>query len=138
MGRVFTIAEGLENMGAVKTGGQGSVYKARRANGTISAVKIIPTPIFSETQDDKNFRDFQNEVNKLKKVNQEPNPHVVPIISSGLTETGSFPFIEMEFVEGPDLEELLKPPHDPIFTVKEAIKVCDQVSEALAHCHRVG
>jgi eukaryotic-like serine/threonine-protein kinase len=138
MGRVFTITEGLENMGAVKTGGQGSVYKARRANGTISAVKILPTPIHSETQDDKHFTDFQNEVNKLKKVNREPNPHVVPILSSGLTESGSFPFIEMEFVEGPDLEELLHPPHAPIFTVKEATKVTEQLSDALAHCHRVG
>ncbi len=138
MGRVFTITEGLENMGAVKTGGQGSVYKARRANGTISAVKILPTPIHSETKDDKHFADFQNEVNKLKKVNQEPSPHVVPILSSGLTESGSFPFIEMEFVEGPDLEELLHPPHDPVFTIKEATRVTEQLSEALAHCHRVG
>jgi serine/threonine-protein kinase len=29
MARVFTITEGLENMGAMKTGGQGSVYKGR-------------------------------------------------------------------------------------------------------------
>ena len=30
MSKVFTITEGLENMGALKTGGQGSVYKTRR------------------------------------------------------------------------------------------------------------
>ncbi|HEY1113810.1 MAG TPA: serine/threonine-protein kinase, partial [Chitinophagaceae bacterium] len=137
MARVFTIAEGLENMGALRTGGQGSVYKARRTGEIISAVKLLPTPIFSENPEDKHFRDFQNEVEKLKKVNQVPNPNVVKILSSGITETGAFPFIEMEFIEGPELEELLKPPHDPIFTLKEATKVADQLSCALAHCHKV-
>ena len=30
MSKVFTITEGLENLGALRTGGQGSVYKGRR------------------------------------------------------------------------------------------------------------
>lgn len=138
MGKVFVITPGLENLGALKTGGQGSVYKGRRTGMIITAVKLLPTPIHSETQDDKHFTAFQNEVNKLKKVNQVPNPNVVRILSSGITESGSFPYIEMEFVEGPDLEELIKPPHAPVFTIKETIRVAEQLSNALAHCHRVG
>ncbi|MEO5889968.1 MAG: protein kinase [Ferruginibacter sp.] len=137
MAKVFTITEGLENMGALKTGGQGSVYKARRIGEIITAVKLLPTPIHSETNDDKNFLDFQNEVEKLKKVNVEPNPHVVKILTSGLTESGNLPYIEMEFIEGPDMEDLLKPPYDPILPIKEIIKVADQLSYALAHCHKV-
>lgn len=137
MAKVFTITEGLENMGALKTGGQGSVYKTRRRGEIITAVKLLPTPIYSESDQDKNFTSFQNEVKKLKKVNEEPNPNVVKILSSGITDSGSFPFIEMEFIEGPDMEELLKPPHDPIFTIKEAIKVAEQLSHALGHCHRL-
>ena len=137
MAKVFTITEGLENMGALRTGGQGSVYKARRTGAIITAVKLLPTPIHSESPEDKHFRDFQNEVQKLKKVSQESNPNVVKILSSGITETGAFPFIEMEFIEGPDLEELLKPPHDSIFTIKDATKVAEQLSCALAHCHKV-
>lgn len=137
MSKVFTIAEGLENMGALRTGGQGSVYKGRRMGPIISAVKILPTPIHAESEEDKNFRNFQNEVSKLKKVNEQPNPNVVKILSSGLTESGSFPFIEMEFIEGPDLEELLAPPHDPIFTLKELLKLADHLANALAHCHMV-
>ena len=39
-------------------------------------------------------------------------------------------------MKGPDLGELLKPPYDPVFTVKETIKVADQLANALAHCHR--
>jgi serine/threonine protein kinase len=137
MAKVFTITEGLENMGALRTGGQGSVYKARRTGTILSAVKLLPTPIHSESPTDKHYRDFQNEVQKLKKVNEQPNPNVVKILSSGITETGSLPFIEMEFIEGPDLEELLKPPHDPIFTIKETVKIAEQLSGALAHCHKV-
>ncbi|MBC7688704.1 MAG: protein kinase [Aquabacterium sp.] len=137
MAKVFTITEGLENMGALKTGGQGSVYKAKRIGEIITAVKLLPTPIHSETTDDKNYLDFQNEVEKLKKVNQEPNPHVVKILNYGLTESGNLPFIEMEFIEGPDMEDLLKPPYDKIFPIKEIIKVADQLSYALAHCHKV-
>jgi serine/threonine protein kinase len=136
MARVFTITEGLENMGAMKTGGQGSVYKGRRIGEIFTAIKILPTPIHSESADDKNFIAFQNEVHKLKKVNEETNPNVVKIISSGITDSGNLPFIEMEFIEGPDLEELIKPPHDPVFTIKEVLKVAEQLSSALAHCHK--
>ena len=133
MARVFTIAPGLENMGALRSGGQGSVYKGRRIGEIITAIKLLPTPIYTESEDDKNYRDFQNEVQKLKKVNEEPNPNVVKILSFGLSETGNFPFIEMAYIEGPDLEELLKPPHDSVFTVKEVIKVAEQLSNALSH-----
>ncbi|QTE37110.1 serine/threonine protein kinase [Mucilaginibacter gossypii] len=137
MSKVFTITEGLENMGALRTGGQGSVYKGRRYGPIITAVKLLPTPIHTESTDDKNFRNFQNEVEKLKKVNEEPNPNVVKILNSGITESGSFPFIEMEYIDGPDLEDLLKPPHEAIFSIKEIIKLADQLANALSHCHKV-
>lgn len=125
-------------MGALKTGGQGSVYKARRIGPIITAVKLLPTPIHSESEQDKHYVDFLNEVAKLKRVSEKPNPNIVKILSSGITESGSLPFIEMEFIEGPDLEELLQPPHEPVFSIKEAIKVADHLSNALAHCHRLG
>ncbi len=138
MSKVFNITDGLENLGALRTGGQGSVYKARRTGSYITAVKLIPTPVSAEDENDRNFRNFKNEVEKLKRVNEEPNPNVVRILSSGVTDSGSFPFIEMEYIEGPDLEELLKPPHDPLFTIKEAIKLADQLACALSHCHIAG
>jgi len=138
MSKVFTIAEGLENLGALRTGGQGSVYKGRRYGPIYSAVKLIPTPLYTEDQNDKNYRNYQNEVTKLQKVNENPSPNVVKILSSGITESGSFPFIEMEYIEGPDLAELLQAPHDRIFTLKELIKVAEQLACALAHCHKVG
>lgn len=137
MSKIFTITQGLENLGAFRTGGQGSVYKGRRIGEIITAVKLLPTPIHTESTDNKSYSDFKNEVEKLKKVNEEPNPNVVKILSSGLTDSGSFPFIEMEYIDGTDLEELLKPPHDRIFTIKEVIKVSEHLANALAHCHSV-
>ncbi|MEJ2883225.1 serine/threonine protein kinase [Pedobacter sp. GR22-6] len=138
MAKVFTITEGLENMGALSTGGQGSVYKGKRMGAVLSAVKLLPTPIYAENSEDKNFRDFQNEVDKLKKVNEKPCPNVVKILNSGLTESGSLPFIEMEYIEGPDLEALLMPPHSAIFTIRETIKLAEHLAHALSHCHQVG
>ena len=138
MSKVFTITEGLENLGALRTGGQGSVYKGRRMGPILTAIKLLPTPIHTESEEDKNFRSFRNEVTKLQKVNEQPNPNVVKILSWGITDSGSFPYIEMEYIEGPDLGELLHPPHDKVFTIKEAIRVADQLAGALAHCHKVG
>ncbi|WP_345947545.1 serine/threonine-protein kinase [Mucilaginibacter sp. PAMB04274] len=138
MSKVFTITEGLENLGAMRTGGQGSVYKGRRTGTLYTAIKLLPTPILTESEDDKNYRNFQNEVAKLQKVNEQPNPNVVKIMSWGLSDSGSFPFIEMEYIDGPDLCELLQPPHEKIFALKELIKVADQLAGALAHCHKVG
>ena len=138
MSKVFTITEGLENLGALRTGGQGSVYKGRRMGPILSAVKLLPTPIYSESDEDKNYRSFKNEVGKLQKVNEVANPNVVKFLSSGITESGSLPYIEMEYIEGPDLCELLQPPHEKIFMLQEVIRVAYQLANALAHCHRVG
>jgi serine/threonine protein kinase len=137
MGKIFTITEGLENMGALHTGGQGSVYKGKRIGEIYVAVKLLPTPIYAEDENDKHYKDFINEVEKLKKVNQVSNPNVVKILNSGITESGSLPFIEMEFIEGPDLAELLTEKDAPVFTVPEVIKVAYQLANALSHCHKV-
>lgn len=138
MSKIFTIAEGLQNLGALRTGGQGSVYKGMRMGPIYSAIKLIPTPIFVEDESDKNYLNFLNEVTKLKHVNERPSPNVVKILSSGITESGSFPFIEMEYIDGPELSELLSPPNQKVFSIKELLKVTEQLAAAIAHCHLVG
>ena len=138
MSKVFTIADGLQNLGALKTGGQGSVYKGKRMGAIYSAIKLMPTPIHKEDESDKNYRNFKNEVTKLQKVNENPSPNVVKIMSWGITDSGSFPYIEMEYIEGHDLSELLQPPHQQAFNIKELVKVADQLASAIAHCHQFG
>ncbi len=136
MSKVFTITKGLENLGALKTGGQASVYKGKRTGEIISAIKIIPTPVFSEKEDDKNYTSFKNEVQKLTRVNEDANANVVSILSYGITESGNFPYIEMEFIEGPDLSEMLKLDGRKVFKIKDLLLVAENLSNALAHCHK--
>lgn len=138
MAKIFQITENLENLGALKSGGQGSVYKARRNSNVITAVKILPTPIYNESASDKNFTVFENEVLKLKRVNEKPNPYLVKILNHGLTTTGSLPFIEMEYIDGPDLQDMLQLPTGKVFTIREVYKVAEQLASALSHCHNLG
>jgi serine/threonine protein kinase len=138
MGKLFTITEGWENLGALKSGGQGSVYKGSRTGTIFTAVKLMPTPILPGEESGKHYTDFENEVKKLIAVNKHPNPNIVTILGSGITETGGFPFIEMEYIEGPDLCDLLKQPGREVFTVREVIQVAEQLSNALAQCHESG
>lgn len=138
MDKIIKITDHVENIGTLKADGNGSVHKGRRIGEIFTAVKLLPFPVQHESLRDKNLVSFQNEVLRLKKVNNDPNPHVVRILYSGITETGNFPFIEMEFVEGLNLEELQKSLYDPIFPIHEVIKVAEHLSSALAHWHRAG
>ncbi|MEO7265391.1 MAG: serine/threonine-protein kinase, partial [Ferruginibacter sp.] len=56
----------------------------------------------------------------------------------GITESGNFPYIEMEFIEGPDLSEILKQEGRPIFKIKELLLFAEHLSNAIAHCHMAG
>ena len=64
MSKLFTITEGWENLGALKSGGQGSVYKGSRTGTIFTAVKLMPTPILPGEESGKHYTDFQNEVKK--------------------------------------------------------------------------
>ncbi len=136
MAETSTIAEGLENLGTLKQDGNGSVYKARRNGDVITAVKVLPVSVNSEDPLDKKLVDFKDDLLKLKQINKEPNPNIVRILNSGITDSGNCPYIEMEFIEGPDLETLLKAPGRPVFPLTEVIKVAEHLSNALAHWHR--
>ncbi|MEO7444252.1 MAG: protein kinase [Ferruginibacter sp.] len=122
----------------MKTGGQASVYKGKREGNLVSAVKIIPTPVLIESNEDKNYRSFINEVQKLLKVNEEPNPNVVSILGYGITTSGNFPYIEMEFIEGPDVCEIVKKEGTKILELSQVISIARDMGNALAHCHKAG
>lgn len=138
MEKLNRITEQLENIGALDSKGHGSVYKGRRIGEIFTAVKMLPAQVLTESAKDKNFVYFQHEIARLKKVNQNLNPHVTRFVSSGISEAGKLPFIEMEFVEGPNLEELQKTPHDAILATTEVLKIAEHLSDALAHWHRAG
>ncbi len=138
MEKIHKITEQLENKGALNTEGHGSMYKGRRIGEIFTAVKMLPGQVQTESPKDKNFIYFQHEIARLKKVNEQPNPHVTRFLSSGISEAGRMPFVEMDFIHGPDLEQVQQAPHDAIFTTTEVLKIAGQLSNALAHWHRAG
>lgn len=138
MEKIKKITEQLENIGSLNAEGHGSVYKGRRIGEIFTAVKMLPAQVQTESTTDKNFVYFQHEITRLKKVNQHPNPHVTRFLNSGISGAGKLPFIEMDFIEGPNLEELQHPPHDAVFTVTEVLKIAEHLSDALAHWHLAG
>lgn len=122
-------------MGALRSDGSGSVLKGKRKGDLLTAIKILPVTINPRSQ---NNDQFQAAAEQLKRINHDPNPNLVKILYYGISELGSHPFIETEFVEGPDLQELLQPPYDPVFTLFEVLKVADHLANALAQAHRTG
>lgn len=120
-------------MGPLRADVQGSVHKGKRTSDMVTAIKILPLAIRSHSAD---FKKFQTAAEHLKKINSVPNANLARVLNYGVTEVGSHLFIETEFIEGPDLEELLQPPHDKVFNLLEVIKVADHLANALAQSHR--
>ncbi len=122
-------------MGALRPDGSGSVLKGKRKGDLLTAIKVFPVTIHPRS---RAYDLFQAGAEQLKRINLEPNPNLVKILHYGISELGSQPFIETGFIEGPDLEELLQPPYDPVFSVFELLKVADHLANALAQCHQAG
>src|SRR3712207_1446579 len=99
MTHVLTIKEGLENLGALQTGVQGSVYKGKRIGEIFTAVKLLPVSL----EEAARAAAFAREADQLRRMNEKPSFHVANILGWGRAENDGTPFIEMEFVEGSDL-----------------------------------
>lgn len=136
MAKVFNITAGLENLGALKTGGQGSVYKGRRTGEITMAVKILKSRLPKENLEA--LRLFREQADKLVGLNELHNPNLVKFIGSGITESGNYPFIEMEYIEGQSVEELLSSTGGEVFTLKESVKLAEDISNAVSACHEAG
>ena len=123
------IADHIENAEPVYEGT--SVYKAAKTNGTYSAVNIFP---FVLTEDQLMF--FNEQVEQLEEAYIEYRTAIPRVLSHGFTQTGSFPFIETEWIEGYHLDELMKQ-QGPL-TIGTVINIAVEVSRAMAQCHKLG
>ncbi|HEY0895313.1 MAG TPA: protein kinase [Sphingobacteriaceae bacterium] len=135
MPKEIRITRGLESMGALRPEGSGSVLKGKRKGDLLTAIKVFPVTIHARGQA---YDQFRAGAEQLKRINLEPNPNVVKVLDYGISEIGSQPFIETGFIDGPDLDELLEPPYDPVFTIFEVLKIADHLASALAQCHQAG
>jgi serine/threonine protein kinase len=121
------IAGKYEVLGRLGGGGQASVYKVRHLGlGEIRALKLLPGG--TEEADDSVAR-FRREGRALARLR---HPHIVQVFDLG--RDGDQYFLEMEYVDGPNLAQYLKmrgrlPLHD-------ALEIARQMASALAYAHR--
>jgi serine/threonine-protein kinase len=137
MNNILSIRDDLQIIGPLKTSGEGSVYKARRTDRLVSAVKVLPQPLSWEKLGDASLNNTRHELSKLKRLGEYPHNNLVKILNAGVSKAGDSFYIEMDFIEGPDLEHLLQIPDHTILTITETLNLAEQLCNALEHCHKM-
>lgn len=120
---------GYEMLDLLGRGGMGAVYRARQLSlGRLVAIKILPVELSLHAE---LAARFHREAQALARL---AHPHIVRVYDFGQTPDGHFFFV-MEFVEGSDLEALLR--QGPI-AVPRVLEMMRQVCEALEAAHTEG
>jgi tRNA A-37 threonylcarbamoyl transferase component Bud32 len=118
----------LEVLELIGQGGMGAVYKARQTKlDRVVALKVLPPewgsdPAFAER--------FGREARTLAKLN---HPHIVAVHDFG--EAGGLCYLVMEYVDGPNLREVLQAGK---LQPEQALAVIPQICEALQYAHEEG
>jgi len=115
-------------------GGMGIVYKAQdtKLKRTV-ALKLLPASALASEDDRARFYREATAAAQL----QHANIATIYGIDEAVPESGgeAQPFIAMEFVDGPTLEDKLKL---GLFSLPEALEMCAQVAQALELAHENG
>jgi serine/threonine-protein kinase len=120
------IAGKYEVLGRLGQGGQASVFKVRHLGlGEVRALKLLPER-GADTGD--SVARFRREGRALARLR---HPHIVQVFDLG--RDGDQYYLEMEFVEGPNLAQYLKKCGRP--PLAEALGIARQVAGALAYAH---
>ena len=117
----------LDKVGA---GGMASVYRARHlAFNEVCAIKVVA----GRLSDDEDFlRRFRNEAVVARRFQ---HPHAVRVDDLDTTEDGR-PFIVMEYVDGPNLREVVR--REGALGLRRALTIARQIAAALAAAHQLG
>lgn len=111
----------------VGEGAMGKVYRAAR-KGTLERDFVIK--VFG-SRDEESVARFRREAEIMAQIDNE---HVVKIVASG--QEGSVPFMVLEYVEGPTLDQMLA--DRGTFSWKSAFRAVKQVAIALHAAHELG
>ena len=128
-------------------GGQGTVFKARhREFGQLRAVKWLHGSIESSPADNgqpnkanRLYGVFLREARNLMQLNTAYHPNIVRIYNARLIQHHAlwFPILEMELIEGSNLNTLIEQGRSVGLPVMEVERLFGQMASALAHCHRL-
>jgi formylglycine-generating enzyme required for sulfatase activity/predicted Ser/Thr protein kinase len=110
-------------------GGMGAVYQGRQKElDRLVAIKLLPL----EVSVDRSFAErFRREARAMAKLQ---HPNIVDVHDFGTTREGHLYFV-MEYVEGANLEQMIK---GPGLEPAQALEIIGSVCEALAYAHAEG
>jgi len=131
MGRIHepgTSVAGFRIVSTIGEGAMGTVFRAETVDGQLVALKIL-APHLSR---DERFR--QRFLRESRIAAALRHPYVVPVITAG-DEDGAL-FLVMEYVDGPDLRELLR--REGHLEQKRALMLLSNVADALDAAHAAG
>lgn len=122
-----------EITGKIGKGGMGVVY---RALDTLIGREVALKTILLREIEDPNERQFLKErlFREAKSAGILSHPNIVTVFQIG--EQDSLTYIAMEFVDGPNLAELLNRPEKP--TLESLVSILDQCAAALDYAHSRG
>jgi serine/threonine-protein kinase len=126
------IGERYEIRRRLGSGGIGDVYKAvdtRLGNRTV-ALKMLSTTVVAGPLAEEVGGRFMLEAQALSAIRDD---HVVSVLNFGFTDAG-VPYLVMEFLEGQDLESLLKASGGAL-SIRQAVDVALDVCGGVYICH---
>ena len=111
----------------IAEGGMGAIYRGRdRRSGQVVAIKIMPAHMAANPVLLKRFEQEFRAASRLD------HPNIVRALDYG--DSGSSPFLVMEFVEGESLGQKLE--REGRMPESEAIKIIAQVAQGLHRAHK--
>jgi hypothetical protein len=121
---------GWEILGFLGAGGMGDVWKARRADGTVAAIKVARTARGLTPGEAGSL--FRREALACLEID---HPHLVRGLDAGTTADGRA-FLALEFVEGTTLDALLS--NGGALPETRVVELGIALARALGHAHRLG
>jgi serine/threonine protein kinase len=112
----------------IGVGGMGQVYKARGADGTPVALKLVKEDL---ARDETFRRRFRREARIAQTVR---NPHVVPVWDTG--ELDGLPYLASQFIDGSALDARLR--QDGRLDVATTVRLCAEVADGLQALWKAG
>ena len=127
---IQTLLPQYEILEQIGSGGMGAVYKARQPDlDRIIAIKILP----SSKDDEFNFKErFRREAKAMARLQ---HPGIIAVFEFGETESNDnnpLLYIVMEYVEGADLNYLIK---SSALDLSQVLVVVAQICDALQYAH---
>lgn len=124
------LEERYEVLCRIGEGGMGNVYKVMdKMLGKVFAIKVLRSDLAKDRNVVSRFKQEALAASRLTHVN------LASVYSSGESRTGA-PYLVMDFLEGPSLEQLLR--KEGHLEPKKALNVFIEICDALEHAHAKG